>query len=435
MKGQITMSKKDLSRVPVLERAVEKSISTKEGAKIIGVSARQFRRLKNNYMKNGAEGIIHKSRGRKSNRAIPKSIKELAIKVIQKDYPDFGPTLAREKLLETHFLDLSVETLRKEMIAAGIWIPKLLHKTNIHQMRERRSQEGELIQADGSPHPWFEDRGPECDLLVYIDDATGKLMWLEFAKSESTKSYMKATTGYVTTHGRPLSLYVDKHSVFRVNTSKVNSASLADNTGETQFGRAMRELDIELIFACSPQAKGRVERVNQTLQDRLVKELRLLKINSIEEGNKYLPTYIQKFNLQFSVKPKSNINAHRPILLEHNLEEIFCLKETRVVTKDLTAHYKDTTYRIKIDPKLGYTLRRAQILVMEDLDGNVELKYKDKILEYSVINVQPRATVCDAKMVNKKVEELKKKQGQNFQFNLFGRTFLLWRKADISTLG
>ena len=429
------MSKQDLSRVPVLERASKKLISSAQGAEIIGVSTRHFRRLKNNYMSFGAEAIIHKSRGRASNNAIPDSIKNLALNIVRDKYPDFGPTLIQEKLAENHSLNLSVETIRKAMICAGIWQPKPLHKANIHQMRERRFQEGELVQIDGSPHRWFEDRGPDCTLLVFIDDATGKLLWLEFAVSESTKSYMEATSKYLQLHGRPLSFYSDKHSVFRVNTSRVNSTSVTDINGETQFSRAMRELDIEMIFANTPQAKGRVERVNQTLQDRLVKELRLLNISSIEEANRYLPTFITWFNTKFSVTPKSTINAHRPLLNEYNLAEIFCLKYLRILTKDLTAQYQERTFRIQIDPKLEYSLRRAPVQIFESLDGKILIKYKEQTLDYSVINIQPKVSECDSKMVNKKVEEIKNKQGRNFQFNLFGRTFLLWTKTDISTWG
>lgn len=434
MKGQIIMSTKELNRISILEKALKEKISSKEGARIIGVTTRQFRRLKKRYREKGVKGIIHKARGRKSNRAIPKAIKDYAISIVREEYSDFGPTLAHEKLSENHNIEFSVETLRKEMIKAGIWKPKKRRKGSVHQLRERRYQEGELVQVDGSPHKWFEDRGMECTLLVYIDDATGKLLWMEFAESESREAYFKATGKYIGLHGRPLSFYVDKHSVFRVNTTKTDSASVNDSNGDTQFGRAMRELDIELIFANTPQAKGRVERVNKTLQDRLVKEMRLLGISSIEEGNKYLPKFIQEFNKKFSIEARSNINAHRPILEEQKLEEILCIKDTRVLTRNLMMQYKNKTYKIELDEGYEYTMRRARVNVIEKNSGEIQIRYKGKKLKYSVTKVRKKTKVYNSKNINKRVEEVKIKQGRSFQFNLFGRTFLLWRKPDISIL-
>jgi hypothetical protein len=354
---------------------------------------------------------------------------------VKREYRDFGPTLAHEKLLENHGISFSVETLRQEMIKEGVWKTKQKKKGNIYLLRERRAEEGELVQIDGSPHNWFEQRAPECDLLVYIDDATGKLLWLKFVKSESTESYFKATKEYLEIHGRPLSFYTDKHSVFRVNTTKVDSASIQDSNGETQFGRAMRELDIELIFANTPQAKGRVERVNQTLQNRLVKEMRLLGIDSMEKGNKYLPKFVEKFNRKFGVVARDNKNAHRPILKEQNLEEILCLKQTRVISKRLTIQYKNKEYKVNLEPGYEYTMRRAKVVVIEKMDGEVRIEYRGKKLNSSVIEVTKSTKIYDSKSVNKKVNEIKEKKGFQLQFNFLGGTFLFWRKPDISTLG
>lgn len=434
MKGQIIMSKKESNRVSVLERAGRKTITNRQGAQILGISSRQFRRVLSKYRENGLEGIIHKSRGKISNRSIPQTIKDHALKIIYQKYYDFGPTLAHEKLLKNHSVNMSVETLRKEMIKIGIWKPKT-KKVPCHQMRERRFQEGELVQVDGSPHDWFEGRADRCTLLVYIDDATSKLLWLEFVESESTNSYFEATKKYLKTHGRPLSFYVDKHSVFRVNTTKLDSAGTDDSNGQTQFGRAMRELGIDMIFANSPQAKGRVERSNQTLQDRLVKELRLLGISSMEEGNKYLPEFMQQLNDMFAVSPKSNINAHRPVLKEQNLDEILCLKTSRVLSKNLELQYQNMTYQIQIDKGLEYTLRRTKVDVIEKLDGEITIEYKNKALKHKVIKTIQSTKEYDSKIVNKRVDEIKINQGQTYQFNLLGRTFLLWRKPDISILG
>ena len=429
------MSNKEVNRISVLEKALEEKVSSKEGAKAIGVTTRHFRRLKNQYKEKGVKGIVHQSRGKASNRGIPKAIKEYAVDIVRKKYSDFGPTFAHEKLIENHGVTFSVETLRKEMMKAGLWKVKSRRKRAVHPLRERRAQEGELVQIDGSPHDWFEGRAPKCDLLVYIDDATGKLLWLKFVESESTRSYFEATKEYLELHGRPLSLYVDKHSVFRVNTTKVDSASVEDSNGDTQFGRAMRELNIELIFANTPQAKGRVERVNETLQDRLVKEMRLLNISSLKEGNKYLLKFMKIFNRKFARTPKNRLNVHRPILKEQKLDEILCWKDTRILSKNLSMQYKNKTYQLNLKSGYAYTMRRAKVEVIEKVSGEIQIKYKNKVLNCSVIKTVKPTKVYDSKKVNKRVDEIKEKKGLQIQFNLLGRTFLLWRKPDISTLG
>ncbi len=221
-------------------------------------------------------------------------------------YRDFGPTLASEKLTERHSIRLCVESTRQLMMAAGYWQPRTGAKACVHPMRERRVHLGELIQIDGSPHDWFEGRSEPCTLLVFIDDATGKLMQLRFTPTETTLGVMRALHDHIVTHGVPVALYSDKHSIFRVN------AKDADPDAETQFGRAARELGIACIHANSPQAKGRVERANQTLQDRLVKEMRLGRINNMEEANAWLPGYIADYNKRFAVMPKDPQDAHLP---------------------------------------------------------------------------------------------------------------------------
>jgi len=406
MKRDTQMSKKEIDRISVLEKAINFKITNQKGAEVLGITKRHFRRIKNKYKELGVEGLVHQSRGKPSNRAIPQAIKDHAIKVVKENYEDFGPTFAHEKLKEKHGIDFSIETLRKEMIKNGIWKTKKKKKMRIHQLRERRAREGELVQLDGSSHAWFEDRAEKCDLLVYIDDATGKLLWLKFVKSESTKSYFEATEEYLEIHGRPISFYVDKHSVFRVNTTKVDSASTKDSNGETQFSRALNELDIEPIFANSAQAKGRVERANQTLQDRLVKEMRLLGISSMKEGNKYLPKYIEIFNKKFAVEPLNKVNMHRPILKTQKLDEILCFKETRVLTKNLAMQYKNMTYQVNVNTGYEYTMRKARVDVLEKINGDIKIEYKGRELEYSVIKITKPAKIYDSKRVNKRVDEI-----------------------------
>ena len=272
-KDILTMSKKELTRLEIIQKLEEKRLKQKEAGDMLGISARQVRRLLRKYKQEGEAGLISKRRGRPSNNQLDPQIKKKAIDLLHSQYPDFGPTLACEKLEERNGLKLSAESVRQIMIAEELWKPRKHKRPQIHQMRPRRACEGELVQIDGSPHNWFEDRGPYCNLLAYIDDATGRLMELLFTPTETTFSYFQATRHYLVLHGLPVAFYSDKHGIFRVNIKNALSGS-----GMSQFGRAMKHLDIEIICANTPQAKGRVERVFATLQDRLVKELRLRNI-------------------------------------------------------------------------------------------------------------------------------------------------------------
>jgi len=249
MKGTITMSAKETERISILDRLMKKEIKQKHAAKLMSLSVRQARTLSKRYQREGAAGIIHKLRGAKGNRAVDAAVLAVSLETVKERYYDFGPTLAHEKLLAFHAFPYSRETLRRAMIAAGIRKERKRKHITLHQLRERRDCLGELVQADGSPHDWFEGRGPTCTLLVFIDDATGKLLWLQFVESESTMSYFSALEHYLNRHGRPMILYVDKHSIFRVNTTKGQSADTTDSNGLTQFGRTMEELSIDVIFA------------------------------------------------------------------------------------------------------------------------------------------------------------------------------------------
>ena len=269
--------------------------------------------------------------------------------------------MAWEKLVKYHGFCYGRETLRMALIEAGVWKPTRQTTPVIHSIRERRACEGELVQIDGSPHAWFEDRGEPCTLLVYIDDATGKLKILAFAPSETTNAYFQATRQYIEQYGKPLAFYSDKHGVFRVNTTKNQSAATEDSNGLTQFGRAMSELHIEAIFANSPQAKGRVERVNQTLQDRLVKKLRLRNISTIQEANQYIPKFMREFNAQFSVQPKSTVNMHRPLETAENLDRIFVQKHARILSRTLSISYGNRTYQVdRIDQRMPCGMQRLR---------------------------------------------------------------------------
>src|SRR5512145_1164361 len=291
----LEMSAKELSRLEVMQRLSRKQMSQKEAGRILDLSTRQIKRLLRAYRQQGAAGLVSKHRGRKANNRLAENVKKQALNLLKTKYQGFGPTLAHEKLVEKEKLKLSDESVRQLMIAEDLWKPHKAKKEPVHQLRERRACFGELIQIDGSPHDWFEGRAAACVLLVFIDDASGKLVQLRFVESESFFSYCQAAEGYFKLYGKPVAFYSDKHGIFRVNVPSVDTRS-----DLTQFGRAMQELDIEIICANSPQAKGRVERVIQTLQDRLPKEMRLRNIRTQAGGNAFLSEFIQDFNARFA---------------------------------------------------------------------------------------------------------------------------------------
>ena len=324
--------------------------------------------------------------------------------MIQERYADFGPTLAHEKLTEVHHLRLGLETVRGIMIADGWWQPHRARPVAVHPLRTRRARRGELVQMDGSPFAWFEDRGPACSLLVYIDDATGQLQELFFTPSETTFSYFAATERYLARHGRPVAFYSDKHSIFRLTNSAATTAG-----GVTQFARAMSELDIQVICANSPQAKGRVERANQTLQDRLVKELRLQGISNAERANAYAPQFMADFNRRFSVPPVDASDAHRPLLASQQLEHIFTLQTPRTVTQNLTLQYNKQVYQL-VAPPGTRAFRGAHVMVAEDAQGQITLNYQGRQLAYTLYQQQTRqADVVPSKQIDTAVEAAQRK--------------------------
>ncbi len=410
MKGIISMSGKEVDRITVLERLNKREIKQHHAAKLVGVSIRQIRRLAKRYKQQGAAGLVHMLRGKEGNRGLSKEEKNRMTNLIKTNYHDFGPTLACEKLDELHGIKHADETVRKLMISVGLWIAKERKIVRLHQLRERRECLGELVQADGSPHDWFEGRSEKCTLLVFIDDATGRLLHLEFVKSESTHAYFSAVRHYLEKHGRPVTFYTDKHGVFRVNTTKGKTADTSDSNGVTQFGRAMEELAIACIFAETAQAKGRVEKVNQTLQDRLVKEMRLRGISSMEAGNVYVEEFMQAFNRKFSVVPKSPVNMHRELLSTHNLDDILCEKHTRMLSKQLSISYENTIYQIQTD-RPTYAMRYAPVTVQKDIQGSIRIVYKGQSLSYAIVKQQPKAEIVDSKHLNAAVDRISQSLG------------------------
>jgi len=403
-KGNLTMSVKEIDRIAIMEKLVSGEIRVKQAASSLQLSTRQVKRLKRRFVLLGAKGLIHKSRGKASSRKVPGKEVARALRIVGKKYPDFGPTFALEKLKELHGITFSRETLRLAMIVKGVWKPKKRRCVVVHQGRKRREREGELIQVDGSPHLWFENRGPYCTLLVFIDDATSKLKHLMFARAETTNDYFRATEAYIRQFGKPVALYSDKHGVFRVNTKRNHMASVDDTNGLTQFGRAMQELAITLIFANSPEAKGRVEKANGTLQDRLVKEMRLKGISNLKDGNLYLPEFMDMYNRKFAVCAASKQDAHRGLLASENLRDILVKKERRILSKNLEFSYANQVYQVKVD-RPPYSMRHAQVVVLEDWNENIRVYYKGNKLEFAVAQKLPNLKIADSKEIYEEVEK------------------------------
>ncbi|PYE22291.1 integrase-like protein, partial [Rhizobium sp. PP-CC-3A-592] len=295
--GLITMSERDLQRIEILSKVIAGRMTWVSASHVLDLSERQVRRLLERIRTGGAASIRHKAIGRPSNNRIGDGVRDYAMTLVRERYADFGPTLATEKLAERDGLRVSRETVRSWMVDAGLWLSRKQRRT-FHRPRLRREAYGELVQIDGSEYRWFEDRGPPCSLLVFVDDATGKLMQLRFVRSESAFTYFEALALYLQRHGAPIAFYSDKHSVFRVARQDAKGGQ-----GMTQFGRALCELNIEILCANSSQAKGRVERMNRTLQDRLVKDLRLAGIDNMEAGNAFLPDFMESYNTRFAVTP------------------------------------------------------------------------------------------------------------------------------------
>jgi len=396
----LKMSTKELSRLEVMQRLSEQRLSQKEAGEILHLSTRQIKRLLKAYRRQGAAGLVSKHRGRKSNNRLSERVKKQALNLLKTKYQGFGPTLAHEKLVEKEKLKLSDESVRKLMIEEGLWKARKAKQVSVHQLRERRACFGELVQIDGSPHDWFEGRAESCVLLVFIDDATGKLVQLRFVESESFFSYGEAAQSYFKHYGKPVAFYSDKNSIFRVNQPSIGASQTL-----TQFGRAMHELDIQIICANTPQAKGRVERVIQTLQDRLPKEMRLRGIHSPEAGNVYLPEFIQDFNARFDEEPRSSVDAHRPLTAKEDLTRILTWQEPRSLSKNLTLQFEKVVYQIQTE-RPTYALRNAQVTVCLNAQQEVTILYNGKSLPFTISHQQAKqAEVVSAKQLDLALKE------------------------------
>ena len=401
----LSMSRKEIERLEIIQQLREKRLRQKAAAEKLGITIRQVRRLLKRYLEEDVEGLVSKHRGKQSPRKISYERRERIKAIVSSSYADFGPTLAAEKLACDGEV-ISRETVRNLMTEAGLWKPKSRKNKKVHQTRERRARFGELIQIDGSPHDWFEGRCESCTLLVFIDDATGEFMQLRFEESETTEGYAKATRDYIEEYGIPLAFYSDRHGIFKINHEDPQNIE-----SFTQFGRMAETLGIELIYASTPQAKGRVERANQTLQDRLVKELRLRNISSIEAANEFLKEYKYELSDKFAVKSKSPVNAHRPLSKTKNeLDIIFSIQAERTVSKNLEIRYENTIYKIESDT-MNLTMKGAKVTICKQFDGHVFILYKGKKIHCSIIKKPAKQMAIEsAKTLNKYVDSIAAKQ-------------------------
>jgi hypothetical protein len=386
-----------MERIYILRQVKERQITQAEAGEKLKISVRQVRRLMHRVQESGPSGIQPKKQ--RGNRGFHDDFKQKVMQIIKEKYHDFGPTFAAEKLKENDNLFINHETLRQWMIGQGLWRGKTRKKLTVHHTRERRSRFGELVQIDGSHHDWFEGRAPKCCLFVFIDDATSKIITARFEPTETTLGYMRCVRNHIKKYGKPLSYYSDRHSIFRNNQKNCIT--------NTQLNRTLKNLNIELICAWSPQAKGRVERANQTLQDRLVKEMRLRNISSMDEGNAYLEEFIAKHNEKFAVTPQSLEDAHQPLFHDtKSLNKIISVQSQRKLSKNLECSHNCTLFQIT-EIEYGYQLRHATVTVCEYINGEFGIYYGERELSYTTKrSIRKQPPVMNAKEINSYVDKL-----------------------------
>lgn len=404
------MSDKELARLKVIQDLIERSITPAHAALLLGLTTRRVRTLRCRFLECGAAGLTSRHRGRASNRTTPVLFKNQVMELIRTHYHDFGPTFAAQKLKEKHGLAFSPNTIRTWMKAEGLWLDRRKRRQTVHQPRYRRECYGELVQIDGSEHYWFEDRGPPCTLLVYIDDATSRLMQLKFVQSESAFSYFAATTEYIQRHCKPVAFYSDKHSIFRITRKDAVTGD-----GMTQFGRALHELNIDIICANTPQAKGRVERANRTLQDRLVKELRLQGISTLEAANGFLPEFVDDYNHRFGKEAVNPKDLHRPVRPGEDLREVFAWREERTVSGSLTLQYDRMVFILE-PSDYAKGLVRKRVTVKDYPDGSLLISHEGLPLPYrkfDKVRMVPQGAIIDNKRLGATLEVIKAAQQKN----------------------
>jgi hypothetical protein len=438
---ELRMSRKERDRMKVMEALGEGRLRQVEAARRLRLCERQVRRILRRHETQGDAGLVHRARGRPSNRRLPESLRHRVMGQVVRQYRDFGPTFAAEKLREREGLGVSRETLRQWMIAEGLWKPRRPVR-KVHLWRPRRSSFGELVQMDTSEHAWFEGRGQAEPVLVsMIDDATGRQV-KRFFPSDTTEANLEVLGLWLRRHGRPLALYADRDSIFQVNRPPSAEEALQGRQAVTQFGRALRDLGIAYIPAGSPQAKGRVERSFQTDQDRLVKELRLRGISTLEGANAYLEAeYVPMLNRRFAVPPASSVDAHRPIV-GYDLAAILSVQTVRTVGGDYTVRHGGRRYQVERRSITG-GLRGGKVIVEERLDGSRRLRFRDRYLRFHEVRpVAPRPAACErrrgagtsAPPPVAPAPAPRRPAADHPWRKPFNRTFLSCGKPDISTL-
>jgi len=380
-KDIIMASQRELKRLHVVQKVIEGSLRQTEAAEMLSLSIRQTGRIINRVKEEGAQGVVHRSRGRQSNRKLPQEVKDKVLALYRQHYRGFGPTLAQEKLLERDGIFISDETLRLWLIGAELWKKKRKGRQH-RQWRPRKDRYGQMIQVDGSHHDWFEGRGPACVFMGYIDDATGKV-YGRFYEYEGTIPAMDSFRRYIRKNGLPMSLYMDKHSTYKSTGEPTIEEQLSGTEPMSEFGRALKELGVQLIHAHSPQAKGRVERLFNTLQDRLVKEMRLRGISSIAEANEFVKEYLQIYNRRFAKKAAEAENLHRPIPKGLNLHRILCIKTERTLKNDFTIAHDRKLYQIED------AVKTKKLMVEEYTDGLMAIWCQGYKVKFRQIMIKP----------------------------------------------
>ena len=402
MQRGINLQEDTMDRIIVMQKIVDKKMTQEEGSLEVGVSERQVRRLLKRFRAEGYTGII--PRQKSGRRKLEEGFRAGVMSLMRGPYRGFGPTFGAEKLEERDGLKVSRETLRRWMIEEGLWEGKKQKKVRIYQGRKRRPRFGELVQLDGSYHDWFEGRADECCLIVLIDDATSKIITMRFEERETTFGYMRCVEDHIRRYGRALAYYSDRHSIFKTTREQCVDGLLKD----TEFHRALKDLNIELICARSPQAKGRVERANGVLQDRLIKEMRLRGISSMEEANAYILEFIEAHNKKFGVPPENLEDAHRPNLRSlEELELIFSKQGIRKVTKNLEFSFEGKRYQI-LNEGHGYRIQQGHVQIYETFRGVMKVLYGEKELMIKEFKDLGEPLVAESKDVSSLLDKLVK---------------------------
>ena len=429
----LTMSQRELQRVPVLEAVLARQMTQRDAAHGLGLSERQVRRLQRRLQREGPGRLAHRNRGRPSNHRFAETVRHRVVALIRAHYPDFGPTLAGETLAQRHQLRLSDETLRQWMRAEGLWAGRRRPRPH-RQWRERAACAGQLVQMDGSHHAWLEDRGPRLVLMGYVDDATGHV-YARFYPSEDLAAAFDSFRRYLRLYGIPQAVYLDKHTIYRSPKTPTLEEQLSGHVPQSQFERALAALGVQVIHANSPQAKGRVERLFRTLQDRLVKALRLAQVCTREDANRVLRIFLVAYNRRFAQLARHSGNLHRPVPTGLHLDQILCVQQPRVVANDGTIQING--HRLQLVPRTRQSLAQQRVMVTASPRRRLRVLVHGTAVPYRVLPSAPaRRTVWSRPRPSRRARRTQRPAADHpwRRPAPTHRTFLSWHKADISTL-